>query len=126
MEQRRLFGPDTGNSDERQDAFRNLSLQLFQHRQRAGRDERNDFRRQIIANAGDLLEPILAFRGQVRQRLMIIANRPRPVAVRPHTKGIRRLKIEDVPDQVEAVGDFGDWSWERGRGDGGRGQRGRT
>ena len=42
-----------------------------------------------------------------RQRLGIVADRPRRVAIGPHAKRIGALEVEDVADQVEGVGDVG-------------------
>ena len=53
---------------------------------------------------GELFLPQLDHRGE---RLGIVANRAGRIAIRPHAERVLALEIEDVPDQVEGVGDRG-------------------
>src|SRR5205823_3729490 len=104
VKQSGFFRTYARNSEESQNAFRHLRFELLQHRQRAGRGERHNLGRQIVADAGDFLQSLFAFRDEADERLVIIAHRASAVAIRADAKWIGPLEVENVTDQVESVG----------------------
>jgi hypothetical protein len=107
MQRRRLLRSDARDAEERQNALGDLRAELGEHRDVAIRNQLDDFCRQVVANAVDLGQLVLLLSRDPRQRLGIVANRPRAVAIRPHAKGIRGLELEQVRNEVEGIGNLG-------------------
>ena len=102
----RPLGPQARHAEDRQHAFGNLGQQLFEHRQRAGLDQRGHFLGQVLADALDVGQRPLGIGHDVGRRFGKIVDRPRRVAIGADAERIGALELQQVGNLLENGGDF--------------------
>src|SRR5690349_3699401 len=112
------LGAEARDAQEIEQAGGEFGRELLAERQLARRDDVADFLGEVLSDTGDLREVFLVPTHEVGNRLRVVPDRARGVAVGPDPEGIRVLDLEEIRDFVEDAGDVGvlhRWSVEDGR-----------
>ena len=106
IELRRPFWAQAGHAEDRQHALGNLGQEFFEHRQRAGLDQRGHLFREVLADPLDIRQRAVRIADNVGGRLGQVVDRTGGVAIGPDAERVGPLELQQVGDLLEDGGDF--------------------
>ena len=107
VEQLDPLGTETRDAQQVEQPRRNRGDELLALGQGARRDERRDLLRDAAADPRQVRQVELPTRHELRNRIGVIGDGARRIAIRAHLERIARRDFQQVGDVAEETGDFG-------------------